>query len=122
MAFSDPISMTVNAVAKSMPRTFATIGAPSTFKTNDDEFRTEIAHQTIKNGRRERHVIKLTQRKIAADPFVPATNVENTASVHIVVENPVTGFSDTELGYIVSALAAFTTNAGNLAKYLGGEA
>lgn len=123
MAFSDPISMTVNAVAKSMPRiTMASNGAPSVFKMNDDEFKTEIAHQSIKSGRRERHVIKVTQRKITADPYVPATNVENTASVHIVVENPVTGFTDVELGYIVSALCTFVTNAGNQAKFLGSEA
>lgn len=122
MAFSDPISVTVNGVAKSLPRIFSATGAPSTFKTADDEFVAEIAHQAVKGGRRERHVIKVTQRKIVADPFNPSTNLESKASVHIVLENPIMGFSDTELGYLAKALADFVNVAGNQTKFIGGEA
>lgn len=121
MAFSDPISVTVNAVAKSLPRVFSPQGAAATFKTSDDEFRMEVSHQDI-GGRRERHFIRLTQRKIGADPLVPATNIESKASVYIVLDNPVTGYSDTELGYMVTALADFVKVVGNQTKFVGGEA
>jgi len=122
MAFSDPISVTVNAVAKSLPRIFSAPGSPSTFKTTDDEFLVQIAHSAIKGGRRERHLVKLTQRKITADPFNPSTNTESKASVHIVLENPAMGFTDTELGYLVKALADFVNVTGNQTKFVGSEA
>jgi len=121
MAFSDPISVTVNAVAKSCPRVFSPGGTASIFKTSDDEFKVEVSHQDL-GGRRERHFIRLTQRKIGADPLVPATNIESKASVYLVLDNPVTGYSDTELGHIVKALADFINVSGNQTKFIGGEA
>lgn len=120
--FADPVSVTVNAVAKSLPRTYSVTGGPSTFKTSDDEYLLEIAHQSVKGGRRERHMIKFSQRKITADPFNPASNVESKASVHLVLENPAMGFTDTELGYLTKALADFINVAGNQTKFIGGEA
>lgn len=120
MAFSDPISVTINGAAQSLPRVFAPNG-PSVFKKTDDEYKLEISHQNIK-GRRERHLIRLVQRKIGADPLVPATNLESKCSVYLVLDNPVTGFSDTELGYLVAGFCAFVTNATNQTKFIGGEA
>lgn len=121
MAFSDPISVTINAVAKNLPRTFAPAGSASVFKTSDDEFKAELSHTEIK-GRRERHFIRLTQRKIGADPLVPATNIESTASVYLVMDNPKTGFTDTELGYLMKGLCDFLNITGNQTKFIGGEA
>lgn len=120
MAFSDPISVTINGAAKSLPRVFAPNG-PSTFKMTDDEFKLEISHQNIK-GRRERHLVRLVQRKIGADPLVPATNIESKCSVYLVLDNPVTGYTDTELGYLIAGFCAFVTNATNQTKFIGGEA
>lgn len=121
MAFSDPISVTVNAVAKSLPRVYSPQGAAAMFKTTDDEFKVEVSHQDL-GGRRERHFYRLTQRKIGADPLVPATNIESKASVYLVMDNPVTGFSDTELGYILKAVCDFLNVSGNATKFIGGEA
>lgn len=121
MAFSDPISLTVNAVPKSMPRMYSPVGQASIFKTSDDEFKAELSHVEVK-GRRERHFIRITQRKIGADPLVPATNLESTASVYLVMDNPKTGFSDTELGYLMKSLCDFLNIAGNQTKFIGGEA
>lgn len=120
MAFSDPMSVTINAVAKTLPRVYSPDG-PSTFKTQDDEFTVEVSHSKVK-GRRERHLFRLSQRKIGADPLVPATNLESRASVHLVLDNPLTGFSDVELGYLITGLGNFLTNATSQAKFIGGEA
>jgi hypothetical protein len=121
MAFSDPIAVIVNAVSKSLPRVYSPAPGPSIFKTADDEFRVEISHADVK-GRRERHFIRLTQRKVAADPLTPATNVESKASVYLVLDNPVNGYSDTELGYLMKALNDYLVLSTNPAKFIGGEA
>lgn len=122
MAFSDPISITVNAVAKSLAKVFSLAGAPSTYKSSNDEFVFEIAHQDVKGGKRERHLAKVTQMKIVPDPLNASYNMEAKASVHIVIENPKMGFTDVEIGYLAKALTDFVGNASNQAKLIGGEA
>lgn len=122
MAFSDPISITVNAVAKSLAKVYSVAGAPSTYKAANDEFVFEIAHQDVKGGKRERHLAKVTQMKIVPDPLNAAYNMEAKASVHIVIENPKMGFTDVEIGYLTKALTDFVGNAGNQTKLIGGEA
>jgi len=119
VAFSDPISVTYNAVATNHVRAYSP-GGPSLFKTSDDAYKVEISHVDVK-GRRERHFIRITQRKIAADPLTPATNVESNMSVYLVIDNPKTGFSDTEIGYVLKGLCDFLNVAGNQTKFIGGE-
>lgn len=119
--FADPITVTVNAVAKVMPRVYVAAGGPSTFKMGDDEFKLEISHQEVK-GRRERHLIRLTQRKIAADPLTPSTNVEGLATCYVVIDNPKTGFTDLELKYMCQGLLTYAGAGAVMDKLLGGEA
>lgn len=122
MAFSDPTSITVNAVSKSLAKVYTLAGAPSTYKAANDEFVLEIAHQEVKGGKRERHLIKVTQMKIVPDPLNAAYNMEAKTSAHIVIENPKMGFTDIEVGYLVKALTDYVGNASNQAKLIGGEA
>lgn len=122
MAFSDPTSITVNAVSKSLAKVYTLAGAPSTYKAANDEFVLEIAHQEVKGGKRERHLIKVTQMKIVPDPLNAAYNMEAKTSAHIVIENPKMGFTDIEIGYLVKALTDYVGNASNQAKLIGGEA
>lgn len=119
--FADPQTLTINAVAKVCPRVFVAAGLPSTFKTADDEWKLEISHQEVK-GRRERHLLRVTQRKIAADPLTPSTNVEGTATVYLVIDNPKTGFSDTELRHMLAGTIGFFANATIMSQFIGGEA
>lgn len=116
--YSDPQALTVNAVAKSLPRTgssnpikqgiFATADGEFTFTTKQD--------QTANRFRRE---VRFTQRKVAADP-ISATNKEVSSSVIIAIDEPKWGFSDVELGYLTSALITWFS-AANRDKLLGGE-
>lgn len=122
MAFSDPTSITVNAVSKSLAKVYTLAGAPSTYKSANDEFVLEIAHQEVKGGKRERHLIKVTQMKIVPDPLNAAYNMEAKTSAHIVIENPKMGFTDIEIGYLVKALTDYVGNATNQGKLIGGEA
>jgi hypothetical protein len=123
MAFADPITITVNAVNKNLARVFQPIaGGPSVFSMADETFKAEISHQLIK-GKRERHLWKVTQKAITANPFVPAENVENYATCYIVVDNPRQGFTDVELQYLVQATTSFIASVtGNRDKLINGEA
>lgn len=114
--FTDPQSVTINAVAKSMPRV-STGNAESIYATPDENFRMRISHQRVNN--RKRHLVRLDQRDIAADPLT-AENSYQELGVYLVVDEPLVGFDDTTIGYLVAGLTAWLT-AGNVAKVLGSE-
>nr|UJQ85021.1 MAG: hypothetical protein 2 [Leviviridae sp.] len=116
--YADPQSVTVNSVAQSMPRQGT--AAPErigTFSTADGTFTLDVRQN--KTASRFRREVRLTHKKVAADPLT-AVNKEVSSSVMIVVDEPRWGFSDTELGYNTAALIAWFTNA-NRDKLLGGE-
>lgn len=113
--FTDPQSITVNAVAKSMPRV-STGPNSSKYSTADEAFSMVISHT---KGKRNRHLVRVNQRAIAADPLT-AENSYQELSAYVVIDEPIVGFSDTDIGYLVAALAAWLT-AGNVAKVLGSE-
>lgn len=117
MAFSDPQSITVNAVAQSLPRTVVD-GSTSQYTKDDQSFKLSISHTYAK---RNRHTVRIQQRKIAADPFSPSVNQEYTQSAYIVLDVPPTGFSVTEQQYIVTALADWLKASTNAVKVIGGE-
>lgn len=116
--FADPQSVTVNAVAKSLVR----VGNSQperrgSFRTADGLFTFEIRQdQTRDRFRRE---VRLTQKKVAADP-ITAMNKEVSASVILAVDEPKWGFDDTELGYLTAAIVTWFSNP-NRDKMLGGE-
>jgi hypothetical protein len=116
--YADPQSVTINAVATSLPR----VGSPTpnrvgNFASTDGNIMLSVhQNQTANRCRRE---FRLTQKKIAADP-ISAVNKEVSASVIIVVDSPKVGFTSTELGYLTTALKAAFTDA-QRDKLLGGE-
>lgn len=121
--YAEPLTFAINGVAKDLTRSFQPLsGGPSLFQLADESFKAEISHQLIK-GKRERHFLKLTQRLVSANPFVPAENVENFASVYIVCDNPRQGFTDTQLKYIIDGVCTFFAgSAANKDKFLNNEA
>jgi len=114
--FTDPQTITINAIAKSCARVSAG-DMNATYSTADADVKFAVSHQVAK--KRVRRMVKLEQRKIAADPLT-AVNAYQTASVHLVITEPEVGFTDSELTYLVDALKAWLT-AGNVAKVLGSE-
>lgn len=114
--FTDPQSVTINAVPVSLPR--VKIGsAESTYRSADETVQMRISHQEAKG--RKRRMVRLDQTKIAADPL-SAENVSQKAGIYIVVDEPSFGFTDAELDYLADALIAWLSSA-NIAKLLGGE-
>lgn len=115
--FTDPQSITVNAVAKSMPR-ISTGATDALYRTADEVFQMRISHQTSKG--RKRHMVRVDQTVIAADPLT-AENASQKAGVYLVIDEPSFGFDDTTLGYLVTALKDWLIAGTNVAKILGSE-
>jgi hypothetical protein len=74
-------------------------------------------------GKRNRHVIRLDTRKVAADPLNTAQNLEYSESVYLVVDVPRVGYTVAQTKLDVDGfLAALTASSGALiTKLLGGE-
>nr|UJQ85114.1 MAG: hypothetical protein 2 [Leviviridae sp.] len=116
--YADPQAVTVNSVAQTMPRQgTASPDREGLFSTADGTFTLNVKQNKTQN--RFRREVRLSQKKVAADP-VSAVNKEVSTSVMIVVDEPRWGFSDTELGYLTAAIIAWFSNA-NRDKLLGGE-
>jgi hypothetical protein len=114
---ADPQSVTINAVATSLPRT--SNGASQNVYTSADGKTMMTTKQNV-SAKRYRREVRLSQSKIAADP-ISAVNAESGTSVYLVVDEPRNGvFSDTEIGYLIDALKTWLSSA-NYNKVLGGE-
>lgn len=118
--FSDPQSVTVNAVAQSLAA-ISREGKKSVYQKADGSYTMTISHDVT--AKKERHFIRLDHRKIVADPLTPANNVDVQAGIYVVFDHPVTGFSDTELNQdAVGLLTYLTASSGaNINKLLGLE-
>jgi len=119
MSFADPQSITVNAVAQSMPRTGSGINS-GTFTQDDGTNALFINHQY---GKRTRRAMKFTDSKIAANPFDTTRNEQVSMSVTLVVDVPPQGYTITEAKYVVDGLIAYLTasSGAKVTQLLGGE-
>lgn len=113
---ADPQSVTINSVAVSLPKTSS--GPTQNIFTSADgnTFMTTKQNQTATRFRRE---VRLSQKKVAADP-ISGVNKELGVSAYLVVDEPRSGFTDTEIGYLIDALKTWLSSA-NYNKVLGGE-
>lgn len=116
---ADPQSITVNAVAQSLPRTAfgENLGQ---FTKDDGAAKLSVAHAY---GKRTRRTARFDFNKIVADPLVPTQNQKVGTSVYIVIDHPVTGFTNTEIKQISDGFLAWLTasSGANITKILGGE-
>lgn len=116
MSFADPQSITVNAVAQSLP-TISRERLLSQYRKDDGTYNLKIQHQ---EGKRNRRTVRLDFQKVAANPFEPALNEKFTGSVYLVVDAPPTGYTNTEIKDITLGLTGWLSSA-NVLKVLGGE-
>jgi hypothetical protein len=113
---ADPQSVTINAVATSLPRTNS---SPTSNEYTTADGLTKMTTRQTKSATRFRREVRLSQNKIAADP-ISAVNKQIGLSVYLVIDEPSYGFSDTEIGYVIDALKAWASST-NYNKVLGGE-
>jgi len=90
---TDPQSITISGVAKSMPKILAQ-GLKSVYQSNDKAYTLTISHQ--ESGKKVRTLVRFDLRAVKADPLTSANNWE-TLSFQTVIDRPLTGFSVTDL-------------------------
>lgn len=119
MSFADPQSVTINAVANSLPRTSSGVNS-GTFSKDDGTIKLSVSSAY---GNRTRRTIRLDHSKIAADPFAANINVPVSMSCYIVADVPKSGYTLTEQKQIVDALTAYLTasSGAKVTQLLGGE-
>jgi len=113
---ADPQSVTINAVATSLPRT--SNGATQNVYTSADGVTSMTTKQNV-TATRFRREVRLSQHKVAADP-ISGLNKDLGVSVYVVVDEPKSGYTDAEIGYLIDALKTWLSSA-NYNKVLGGE-
>lgn len=119
MAFADPQSVTINAIANSLPRVSSGVHTGE-FAKDDGNVALKISHQY---GKRNRRMIRLDHKKVAADPFASGLNVQYGMSVHVVVDTPNVGYTVAEAKQVVDGLIAYLTasSGARVSQLLGGE-
>lgn len=97
MALADPQVITVNAVAKSMPKQIND-GTHSFYQLGDMTFSLDIKHRSVVRDKKRRVISTsvFSQRKIVADPLT-AANDYDFQSTSIQFDRPEVGFTSTEL-------------------------
>jgi hypothetical protein len=119
MSFADPQSVTINAVANSLPRTSSGVNS-GTFTKDDGTVKLSVSHAY---GKRTRRTIRLDHTKVAPDPLISSTNVSRSMSIYIVVDIPTDGYSLTEQKQIEDGFAAYltATSGAKFTQLNGGE-
>jgi hypothetical protein len=119
MSFTDPQSVTINAVANTLPRVSSGVNT-GVFQTSDGNVKLSVSHAY---GKRTRRTIRIDHSKVAPDPLISSTSVKYSMSTYVVVDTPVTGYTVTEAKQIVDALTAFLTgtSGARVTQLLGGE-
>lgn len=117
--FTDPQSVTINAVANSLPR--VSVGDRTATYTKDDEtIKLTISHAAT-NRNRTRRQIRVDVKKVAADPFTAGQSREVSCSAYLVIDEPTDGsFTNTELLNNTKGLLGWLTDA-NVTKVIAGE-
>lgn len=119
MAFADPQSVTINAVAQTLPRISSGVNS-GIFQKDDASVKLQITHVL---GSRVRHTLRLDHQKTAADPLITGTNAIYSMSAYLVVDVPKSGYTVVEQKQIVDALSAYLTasSGARVTQLLGNE-
>lgn len=119
LSFADPQSVTINAVAVSLPRVSSGVNT-GTFSKDDGTVRMNVTHTY---GKRNRRVVRIDHQKVSADPLMPATNVQQSMSVYLTVDAPKVGYTVAEQKQIIDALTGYLTasSGARTTQLLGGE-
>lgn len=115
--YSDPQTVTVNAVAQTLPRVSAGVNQ-GVFQTSDGNTKLSVSHAY---GKRNRRTVRLDFRKIAADPLLDGVSREYSMSAYVVIDHPTVGFTNTEAEKNTKALLDTLAASGFLTKLIGGE-
>lgn len=115
--FSDPQSVTVNAVAESLPR-ISSGDLRSTYRSSDGEFTLNFSHDEKNVCRR---TVRLAQTLTAADPLLDGVSRQYNGSAHLVITHPKVGLTATQIKNLVQGLVDYVDTPGVIEKIIAGE-
>lgn len=120
MAYADPQSVTINAVAKTLARTGSGLDS-GVFTEATGEHKLLISHTY---GKRVRRTLRLEHKKMAADVMDSSLMVPYNMAFYVVVDAPVVGYTVTEQKYIIDGLVDYldASSGAKVTQFLGGEA
>lgn len=116
--FTDPQSVTYNAVAKSLVA-ISRGDSQSVYQLNDGGvvYNLAISHQF---KTRNRAVVRLRRDASATDPLIPAQNILASATATFTIDFPTAGYTPTDIQNLGNALVAWLSS-GNVLKVINGE-
>lgn len=104
---TDPQTITVNAVAKTMPRTLQQ-GTSSTYELADRTFALSIKHNSYKQDKKSRvkSLVVFSQRAVVPDPLT-AVNDYETVNVSFQIDRPDAGFTSVQIQQMVTGFESW---------------
>jgi hypothetical protein len=116
--FTDPQSVTVNAVAQSMARILIE-GKKCVYQKADGTFKLTISHQ-LTSGSRVRSSARIDQLAVVPDPLT-AVNDYETLSFYFVIDRPLAGFTSAQVEQLITGLKTWLDSTA-IGKLYGQEA
>jgi len=104
MALADPQVITVNSVAKSMPRV-ETSGRKSLYATDDGLFSMTVSHQTTAQDR-IRSLAGFEQRAVVTNPLDSTDQDYDSLRINVTFDRPSYGFSLAQVQQLTAAIVA----------------
>lgn len=115
-ALADPQVITVNAVAKSMPRIISS-GTSATYALADSTFSLAIKHTSFKVAGKQRikSLASFKQQAVVPDPLTSVNDLENVL-VSVQIDRPEAGFTSAQIDQMIAGFKTWldTTMVGKL--------
>jgi hypothetical protein len=117
--FSDTLTLTLNAVAKTLTRVDGT-GGRGVFRNVTEGLRYTLTQSETK-AKRTIIGVRLDHEKLAADPLVTGINRAVSGSVRLIADYPILGYTIAEKEDHLQAVADWLAIQANRDKLLNGE-
>lgn len=106
---ADPQTITVNSVAKTMPKVL-TDGQHAVYQLADRTFTLDIRHtqRTVDKKARVKSLVTFTQQAIVTDPLTSVNDFENLI-FSVQIDRPLAGFTTTQVQQLVAGFNAWLT-------------
>lgn len=117
--FTDTITLTINAVAKTLTRVDGS-GGRGLFRNTAEGLKATIQQSETKAGRTIMG-FRIDHNRVAADPFLSGVSRGVSASVRLVADYPNQGYTVQDKEDHLEALAIWLSVQGNRDKLINGE-
>lgn len=104
----------------SLPRT-GSGNEQGAFRSSDGDLGITISHRTVKG--RVRDTMRVSHRKVAADPFDSSVNAEYSMSISITIDHPSVGYTVAQAKAVVDGVVSYLADStgAKVTQLLGGE-